>query len=110
HSVLFVALVCLSIEVEDVVLRHSSSPLRTACCVKIRPDKLGEHRIVGGLFSCNPVIVWPIPHADVAFHENGDSASGKQTDCAHRHPGRGTVVGCTHPGGQSDVQSCRRSS
>jgi hypothetical protein len=33
---------------------------------------------VARLFACNPVIVWPIRHADVAFHENGDSAGGKQ--------------------------------
>jgi hypothetical protein len=94
HPVLLVALICLGIEVEDVVLRrHSSSPLRTACQIEIRPDKLGEHRFVARLFACNPVIVWPIRHADVAFHENGDSAGGKQTDCAHPRHGPGTRAG-----------------
>ena len=91
HPVLLVALICLSIEVEDVILRrHSSSPLRAARCVEIRPEKLGEHRSVARLFASNPVIVWPIRHADVPSHENGDPTGGKQTNptCPGWHTGR----------------------
>ena len=110
HLVLLVALVCLSIEVEDVVLRrHSSSPLRTARCVEIRPEKLGEHRSVARLFAY-PVIVWPIRHADVSSHENGDPTGGKQTGPTCPDAGPNAVGGSACPARHIDAQACKRSS
>ena len=92
-----------------VVIRHRLCS--AARCVEIRPKKLGEHRSVARLFASNPVIVWPIRHADAPSHENGDPAGGKQTGRAGIHSTT-ERSGCrSRPACHIDAaQGCKRSS
>ncbi len=81
HPMLLLTLVCLGIEVEDVVvLRHSSSPLQSAARHRqIRPREIGENRCVAGLFASNPVTIWPIRHASIPSWQDGDRVARKQS-------------------------------